>query len=621
LRISLPNRYLTALAALFATASLGLAQSQVTALNVAHRSGQSFLTWSELPSNQGESYRVYRSSTPLNNASQLANAELLIELPRGSGQHPDLQQGYVIQQGGSPLPADTGLLVVTAPSLGARYYAVTTVVGGTENQTLSNQNSSGQVPEIPAPPRPILQITTDKGRDRHFVHFASSVTTAYVKAQAGLYGRVFDYRVWVDTSFPGPRPVLVFLHPKGTSYRTWPTMDWAPANAVQIFCDDKNVPTGHDFWLGYHEDYPSAPGPSTVVVDYSERRLLWTIDQVLGDLSLSCDSSRVSAIGASLGAIAAVGLATRHPDVFAACGGLLPAFSFTHNDFALVAETAALYGTPQQALASSIGPSIYDVFDAISRIAERRGSGVAPMRFTFGRADTITGWEDKPPFIQAAKQARLPVQCYWDMRAHSSLGSWSTLEGTLFAELMEIRLDRPYAALSNVSNDDDPGPGNRFVGDLVGTTGGYTRFDPSTASETGSKLRVDVALTDDPNRLDHAPSNRAFADLTFRRVRSFPILPGQYYLAPQPRSPQPESRRRARAQPRQLRPIDHDATRARAPLAKHRSAAHQSDAPGDPLQRHAGSRRHPRHAAARRAAEFGHDVHRRRPDLAAHALG
>ncbi|PIE24420.1 MAG: hypothetical protein CSA62_03850 [Planctomycetota bacterium] len=510
------------------------AQNQARGLQVTHRHGQTFLTWKELSRAQGERYRIYRSPLPIRNPSDLGFSQVLAERGRGSGWHSFLGQGYVLAANGQPLAAGTGFLVVTTPKLRCSYYAVTTVIAKVENTGLGKGNSSGPILESVAPLRPVLQAVKDKGRDQHWVHFAPAVSTRFVQAQSAQIGRVFDYRIWVDRATAGPRPVLFFLHPKGASYRSWTRMDWAPRNAVQIFCDDKNPPGGNDFWFGYRDQYPNTPSASSVVIDYSERRLLWTLDQVIGDRQFLCDSSRVYAIGASLGAIAAVGLGTRHADRFAAAGGLLPAFSLTHSDFALGNEVSALFGAPSLDLASSLGPKVYSLFDAVANVQKLRAKGIAPMRFTFGRSDTVTGWADKPPMIRAAQNARQPLQFYWDYRTHSSLGAWSTLESKLFAELMQIRLDRPCPAFTHLSLDDDPGPGDRFKGDAVGTVGGYAQFDPATAFESNSLVRLDVGLRSDRRRRDYAPAARGFVDLSFRRLRSFSVTPGYYLVRSRP---------------------------------------------------------------------------------------
>ena len=111
---------------------------------------------------------------------------------------------------------------------------------------------------------------------------------------------------------------------------------------------------------------------------------------MLADRQLLCDSSRVYAIGASLGAIAAVGLGTRHADRFAAAGGLLPAFSLTHADFALGQEVAALFGAPSLGLRSSLGPKVYDVFDAAANLTGLRAQGVAPIALQLRPCGTLS---------------------------------------------------------------------------------------------------------------------------------------------------------------------------------------------------------------------------------------
>ena len=107
-----PLRRATLACTILATAAgLRARRARPAALQVAHRHGQSFVTWQELGAAQGESYRIYRSGSPMKSANDLASAQLLAERPRGSGQHPDLGQGYVLAANAAPLPPNTGFLV------------------------------------------------------------------------------------------------------------------------------------------------------------------------------------------------------------------------------------------------------------------------------------------------------------------------------------------------------------------------------------------------------------------------------------------------------------------------------------------------------------------------------
>ncbi len=523
---------LTAVVAVGGTAS---AQSgQATRLRADFRFGQTFLTFLEASVTRlPDAYHVYRSGGPIRTARDLQQATLLARVPTGSYWNKRAQRPFLLRQGGTPLQKGVGFVALTAQRTRFSYYAVVAVNGLVENRwiaTGSKGNVVGPVFETPQRPRPVLQSVDASGRDYHYVHFLSEHAVGSLAPQTNRAGCALNYRVWVDGTTKGPRPVYIFLHSRGGNYKTAPLLSWVEPNGVQLFLDDDNPPELHTSWFGFHENFTFGP-PSGVVRDYSERRILWSLDEILNDATIQADRQRCYCFGVSLGAMGALGLGTRYPDVFAATGGVVPAFSLQHSDFALKVEFARLFGSAKQNLRTNLpsGERFYDVFDYASQMRARERTGVAPMFFTAGRGDTVTGWNDKPAFFRSTRRARQPVACYWDWRTHSSSGVWSPLERDLFRELTQIRLDRPLPVLSNLVLDDDPGNGNRLKGAYAGAIGGYTRFDPRTPSETATKVTVDVGLKGNAARRDYAVKPAATADLTWRRLRVFRPRSGVVY--------------------------------------------------------------------------------------------
>lgn len=523
-------RYFLFVAVLAGAAAAPAQTSQASDLRAEHRNGQTFLSFKEATSTPApEGYNVYRSITPIRTKSDLTRATLVGTVPKGSGKNQRAGGMFLLEAGGTPLQPGEGYLFVTATENRAFYYAVTAVTGGQENTSVvvgSRGNSSDPVRETVAPVKPVLQSVTG-GSDRRYVHFLPAISNAAVKAQTNRRGRALNYRVYYDASRSGPRSVYVFLHQRAGSYKTAP-LPFPPANAVQVFLDDDNPPAVHDLWFGYHEFFAQA-APKGTVRSYTEERILWTLAQVQNDPAVQADKNRVYCIGASFGAMGSLAMGVRYADVFAAVGGLVPAFGLTHSDFSLKADTNALFGTPTQNLPTNLGARIYDLFDYATLVSKLRATGTAPMFFTLGRGDGVTGWTEKPAFFRAAHRARQPMAFYWDLRTHAGTGAWSALETKLFQELTQIRLDRPLPAFSNLTLDDDPGPGDRTKGDLVGTMAGYVTFDPATASETTAKVVLDIGLKNDPTRLDYAKQAIAYTDLTWRRLRKFPVQAGKYY--------------------------------------------------------------------------------------------
>lgn len=488
------------------------------------RNGQTFVTWREIAASPTPTvYRVYRSATPIQRPSDLTTAEVLGEQRAGSYWNARAGRAFRLLDNAAPLQQGEGYLVTTPPTSRTSYYAVTALWNGLENRTLVNAkggNTVGPVLEAAQAIRPVLQATS--GIASEYVEFLPDRNNGFVRPHSNRGGRALNFQVVVDRTKSGPRPVVLVFHSRGGTWKTARIDAWLPANAIQIAFDDDNDPYLTSIWFGNHETFPQGPA-SGQVHDYSERRVLWTLSQILADTSLQADPTRVYAYGYSFGAMAALGLGTRYPDVIAAAGGAVPAFGITHADFALTQDTLQLFGTKAQNLDSSLGEKIWDVFDYPKQVAARGRAGVAPMWFLCGRADTVTGWSEKPAFMRAARDAKQPMRFYWDLRSHTTTDAWTPLEPALFDEMLAVRLDRPYPTFSSPRIDDDAGDGNRLVGRAIGTIGGYIDFDPASVVETSTKVEFDFGLRNDTTRLDNAKVSSVLVDLTLRRVTKMPL--------------------------------------------------------------------------------------------------
>ena len=525
---------LVAVAALLATTAVAQTTQQVSNVKAEARHGQTFVVFDEVPlAPTPTKYRVYRSTLPITKPADLTRSSVAVEVGPSTYFNKRANAPFVIKGGDKPLQKGQGFAVVTAPNTRWSYYAVTIIAGGKENTAISTGaggNSVGPVIESVAKPEPVLQRVIDSGRDHFYVHFLPAITNVATQAFSNRKGRVLNYRLVFDPKKAGPRPVFLFLHARGGNFNTGNLSSWVPDNAIQIFVDDDNSPYGNSVWYGYHEDL-GTNAPKGTVHDYTERRLLWTIDRLLANKSLAADPNRVYAYGISYGAMGALGLGVRHSDKFAAVCGNVPAFGVTHKDFSFIKEVERLWGTSTQNLKNTFGEGIYDVVDYSGQFFKRTAKGVAPQYWICGRGDTVTGWSDKPGFMAVARKMLQPATFYWDYRSHTSMGPWGGIEREIFKEFTQIRLDRPLPAFGNLSLDDDPGNGDRLNGTTVGTVGGYVRFDPTTAQETSTKVSLDIELRSNAARLDYAKQARATVDVTWRRLRAFQVQRGKNYLA------------------------------------------------------------------------------------------
>ncbi len=157
--------------------SLPQPESQATDLAAFHRSGRTFLTWTEVPE-VGETYRVYRHDEPITGAT-LGAAACVATVAEGSAFYANeatrpapLQHNFSIEDLGPEMPDGTGLLVCTPHEVAPAFYAVTAVADGVENSLLSVENSlATSVQETDDAPAPVLVWEAATGRGWVFTQF------------------------------------------------------------------------------------------------------------------------------------------------------------------------------------------------------------------------------------------------------------------------------------------------------------------------------------------------------------------------------------------------------------------------------------------------------------------
>ncbi len=513
-----------------------LLTAQVTNLTALHQAGQTFLTWTE-SAGAGVSYRVYRSSQPI--LAIDVSAEFLGEVDELSSENlrqTGLSGGpsfFRITELGTPLEATDGLFVHTVSADGDGFYAVTSVVGGFEDTTVSSgQNSlTSPVAETAATPRPILQSIV--GFRRHYVHWVSDQDTAFAPAMWNRPSRAFNLRVIHNPSFVGPRPVLLKLHARGGNYQLPP--DFLHPEAVVLSPDDWiGESPGNTFWYGLNEAFPDTSAYArNVNVDYTVRRVMAELDFVQNESLFDADPDRVYLSGSSMGGVGAVFLAYRYPDRFAAAHAIVPKFDFSCSADQCWLEPEngdLLWGTLAGNLPTTDGIGVYDRLN-LGFLAEAEPGADRPLITAWnGRNDVVVGWPEKPPTYQAILSARQPAVFLWDESEHGGIGGvWGAVMNQRRAEMWSYRIAQALPAFSSLSIDDDPGEGDPIDGDLVGSINGYLEWDVASIEDTVQHHAIRCALRS-TTALDDAPAATATVDWTPRRLQQFFLVPGASYL-------------------------------------------------------------------------------------------
>jgi hypothetical protein len=306
---------------------------------------------------------------------------------------------------------------------------------------------------------------------------------------------------------------------------------------------------GSSWWFGWPAPYdpftlPAATPPAgAVVIDYTQRRLLWIHGWLVQRGSV--DPARTSILGHSMGSAGATALAKAHPGVFGSCtifnnGGEGPSAD-------VIGQT--LLGRPQDALATNLtGPGggpvpVPALFDLVTPI---HGSGTLPFfRVFHGKNDTNPTMEwDAEVVAQyaAADSLGYGMHLYWDERPHGPSpehpGHWAAGEGQdLQTERDNVhyqeryRADRSFPAFFDhrvQAGARDPGAGDPDSGDPWGTWGGYHDWEPGSVVDEPGWWEATIFLTglsDWP--VDNCPLDSLVCDLTVGRPRQFQPDPGE----------------------------------------------------------------------------------------------
>lgn len=433
--------------------------TQPTGLSATHRSGQTFLTWTESVDANVLHYRIYRSDQPIDDTN-IGSADLLYEVIRGSGNFyadryvlggvwgPRYFERFVIEDFGQELAAGTELLVWTLgeedlgiTGTGDGYYAVSAVDDlGVENLAdFSADNTLGPIAESIDTPRPVLaQIVQNVGAHiyiqyqdlRWFNETISSPNS--LNDHYGLDDQdieitqsvnyAFTYGMFPpDTGFCSPAQptygISVFLHSYGGQAQRPFTFDPDPlyCNVFRLYPID----ISNTWWFGNgrDNDYRTSDQPQAgdAIVNYTEQRVLQMIDGLLNDPTFgsTTDPNRVYAYGTSMGGSGALAFALRYPNVFAATHAGQPMTSYLQSGASggtdWVPDVRMKLGDPSLALPIEIdaehpyqahletyeGTPAWDWQDHQATIANLGNREVAPFGIDHGTLDTIIEWQEE----------------------------------------------------------------------------------------------------------------------------------------------------------------------------------------------------------------------------------
>lgn len=519
-------------------------------LQAFHRSGQTFLTWTEDASVAGEKYHVYRSTLPITTAS-LSQAQLLTgkwgalddntSVHRHAAPDSGVPATFVIQDLGTPLSAEQGLFVFTTPQAqsGTFYYAVTQVTGGTESTSLdpgSNSLLNGIV-ESTATPQPVLTVSTNAGKGRIYTQYMD-----YAAWNPTFQGYAYNYSVALPDNYDPSVlwPVKLMPHAYIERFRMESKAEYG-WQSIEVFVDDsggtaENIQT---WWYGFAADHNYQTGGSVptqgVIENFTEQRVLKTLDEVVANFS--ADPLRIHSQGHSMGASGSVSLGMRYPDVLAGIYASEPMTDYRSSPL-FQSDFTALWGSRESNLpivnrgthASHLqkydGTGVYDWMDHQQQLIARRGEDMAFLMIGHGKADRVIDWATQgQPIIASLNTARVGFTSEqrggWD---HTWMGYGQSLDN-MFSPAAEglsqwvYPRNRSFLSFTNGTGSGPNVPGS------TGTNFYNMQFEWSVP---WNSFHTDMVDTRDRYEVSvRSTTVEQTADITPRKLQVFDVTPGQ----------------------------------------------------------------------------------------------
>lgn len=526
-------------------------QLQVTGVSAIHQNGQTFVTWQELgiiipadaPSGKefygikkstplNVSYRIYSSPNPINSLNGLSPMATVPSLSGwnqtaygiGTESSDKAMHRYVIIPEGTQLPNGTGLWVHNPDRVGSTYYAVTAVVQGTENKSLTAGNKLiSPVYETVGPGKPILQRVETP---LTFMGAVSPTLYYYTRWEAppnsSVEGKPADYLVGIPSKLANPAPVGIHMHCWGGSMESgyvW----WNDAEEGSILLASNQDP--YDWWTGYHER-SQIPGAlktlndwkTGVVHPYTTNRIFSFYYWMQRESPWKIDPYRTFTAGSSMGGSGSLMAGIRYGGQIAWVRGAVG----VHVPFettTMKSAYAANYGPPEAGVLFENGIPVWNYYDDVWFLRQYPTKEIPFLAFSNAKNDPLIDWPQAVHFYQALQDTKRPHTFVWGQEGHSQMVKFP-LNGSEQTMPIDIRVNQSLPAFTRCSLDDNPGNGNPLDGALMGQINGYLYWKTEDLVDTVNSWEITVGL------MDKAPQLACTVDITPRRLQLFKIPPG-----------------------------------------------------------------------------------------------
>ena len=340
-------------------------------------------------------------------------------------------RGFVISDGGKPIPANGGLHVHTpcAKLAGKRYYAVAV-----------HKGASDKVLELAATAEPIA-VTAGKSAPIRLKGNLKRNSAKGMPLIISLHGRgggvgvdkkgnaVGTHIIYSDRSYAWregiPFKFSANIRKDKVLFISLNDRIWAGRKLTKQESTDSRdfVPAISTFWLGYNVNIANSnKGPKFVWDNYTERYILHIIKWA--QEYLGADVNRTYITGGSMGGTGTVQMVTHFPEVFAAGRALVPIYAFNWDIYGTKGRGTAWRMTcsigPFTKNNPAVMPNGTDLVEYTNGAKNMSTAAVdmPPLMATNGRRDASIPWVNNPKFYRGANDGRQMFQVYWNDGNH-----------------------------------------------------------------------------------------------------------------------------------------------------------------------------------------------------------
>ncbi len=496
--------------------------AEVTCIQAVYRNGQTFVTWKDAAEGEAGArfrYSLYRSDQPIS-AENLVQAELCYQGVLNNSaklygsafnmeERLDPAKPYaVIEEGGKPLPAWSGVAVRTVFKPGRSYYAVVATDEQFEPVSTIVPGKSATTIAVEERPGPIQPIKLYDSRERSGPYVGSTQLTGAKnlplqvalhgsQSRGGGAGDYGDYYLYFGTPEMGYRDGLPGV---------FSVLEYRRKHGHLLFLrlrDAVEHPSGRrameSYWFGYLCVPQGAQHAEPRVYPFTENQVLWITKWVVEHYQ--ADPNAVHIGGSSSGGVGSNNVGFRHPELFSA---VYPVVGRVRRVPAVALSGA--FDRTNGALMADGKTAYYDRVDG-PKFAAQHHEDLPFLGWACGRHDGYATWQEHIDMVKAMTAARHGFAFAWNNGNHSSGGQAKQLIDKYYPPELFAK-NRSYPALGNSSLDDNLGNGDPDDGDLVGGINLGFRWNDVRDEANHWSVKLANDLAQEPMTVDVTPRRR-----------------------------------------------------------------------------------------------------------------